>query len=74
MSLFVKSLTGRVLIISLFEGMIIKDVKLDIQSYDGIDFTQIRLIYEGKLLNDELKVDDNLIGKTLHMVLALRGG
>lgn len=74
MSLKVKSLTGRILIISLFENMTIKDVKLDIQSYDGIDFTQIRLIYDGKLLNDEMVIDENLNGKTIHMVLALRGG
>lgn len=74
MSLFVKSLTGRVLIITIHENMTIIDVKEQIQMYDGIDISQIRLIYEGKLLNDTLKVDESFDKKTMHMVLALRGG
>jgi hypothetical protein len=74
MSLFVKCLTGRVLIITIHENMSIRDVKEQIQLYDGIEISQIRIIYEGKLLNDTLKVDESFDKKTIHMILALRGG
>lgn len=74
MSLKVKSLVGRTMYINIIEGMKVEDIKLEIQYHEGIDFTQIRLISEGKLLNDEMKVDESFAGKTIHMVLSLRGG
>jgi hypothetical protein len=74
MSLFVKCLTGRVIIITIHENMTILNVKEQIQMHDGIDISQIKIICEGKLLNDTLKVDESFDKKTIHMILALRGG
>ncbi|BAM40326.1 ubiquitin-like protein [Theileria orientalis strain Shintoku] len=44
--------------------------------YSGLDVNQIRLIYSGKQMNDELTLRDYKVipGSTIHMVLQLRGG
>ena len=46
------------------------------QEKEGIQMEQIRLIFGGKQLADEMKISDyNLeAGSTIHMVLQLRGG
>jgi hypothetical protein len=46
-----------------------------LQEKEGIELSQIRLIYGGKQLNDMGKVINELKpGDVVHMVLALRGG
>ena len=51
-------------------------VKQALQEKEGIMIDQIRLIFGGKQLADEMKIQDyNLeAGSTIHMVLQLRGG
>ena len=54
----------------------VKTIKLSLQEKEGIQVDQIRLIYSGKQLNDEKKIEEYNItaGGTIHMVLQLRGG
>jgi ubiquitin-like protein Nedd8 len=54
----------------------IEQVKQALQEKEGIMMEQIRLIFGGKQLSDEMKISDyNLeAGSTIHMVLQLRGG
>ena len=54
----------------------VKTIKQSLQEKEGIQVDQIRLIYSGKQLADEKKIEEYNItaGGTIHMVLQLRGG
>ena len=54
----------------------ISDIKNALQEREGIDVSQMRLIFGGRQLADEMKISDyNLdAGSTIIMVLQLRGG
>ena len=54
----------------------ILDIKNALQEREGIEINQIRLIFGGKQLADEMKISDYNLepGSTLIMVLQLRGG
>ena len=47
-----------------------------LQEKEGVDVEMIKLIYGGKQLADELKIQEYSItpGSTIHMVMQLRGG
>lgn len=76
MLFFVKTLTGKKFILESEDFKTILDVKIFLNEYEGMDHTQIRLITDGKSLNDTQFLEDilNEPEKILYMIIALRGG
>ena len=72
----VKTLTGRKLVLDTNDYTTISEIKSYIQEKEGIEIRQIRLISQGRSLNDNENIDDIVKpeARTIHMVLALRGG
>ena len=73
---YLQTLTGRKQSFNFDPENTILQVKQALQEKEGIMIDQIRLIFGGKQLADEMKISDyNLeAGSTVHMVLQLRGG
>jgi len=75
MLITIKTLTGRKIHYTSDNDSIVRNMKEFLQEKEGIELSQIRLIYGGKQLNDMGKVINELKpGDVVHMVLALRGG
>jgi ubiquitin-like protein Nedd8 len=76
MQIKIKSLTGRVMDINVENDETILALKQNLQEKEGIAVDQIRLIYNGKQLVDDKTLESYKIeaGKTIHMILTLRGG
>jgi ubiquitin len=75
--LFVKTLTGKSITVTVPNNATVKYLKEAIQDKEGIPPEQQRLIYSGEGLSDEMAqlADYNIRNEaTLHLVLRLRGG
>jgi hypothetical protein len=72
----VKTLTGRKLVLDTNDYTTISEIKSYIQEKEGIEIRQIRLVAQGRALNDNENINDIVKqeARTIHMVLALRGG
>lgn len=68
----IKSLTGRTLEICYTDKITIMEIKEQIQQLEGVQTNQIRIIYQGKLFNDDIILNESYNNKILHMVLSLR--
>ena len=76
MLITIKTLSGRKLSLDFEPTQKVEDIKNALQEKEGIPIGQIRLIYSGKILKDELTIQEaNIIpGTTLMMMMHLRGG
>ena len=74
MMINIKTLSGRKLSLDVEPGQKIIEIKETLQEKEGIPKEQIRLIYSGKVVNDESKVEECNIkaGDQLMMALHLR--
>ena len=76
MLITIKTLSGRKLSLDFEPNQKVEEIKNALQEKEGIPVAQIRLIYSGKILKDELTIQEaNIIpGTTLMMMMHLRGG
>ena len=76
MLIVIKTLAGRKVILDFEPSQKIIEIKEALQEKEGIPKEQIRLIYAGKVINDEMKIEECNIqpGGNLMMALHLRGG
>lgn len=76
MQILVKTLTGRRQSFNFEANTTVLQIKMAIEEREGIDAKQIRLIYSGKQMYDDMKLSDYRVvpGSTIHMILQLRGG
>ena len=76
MLITIKTLSGRKLSLDFENTQKISEVKDSLQEKEGIPVQQIRLIYGGKILKDEITIQEASIspGSTLMMMMHLKGG
>ena len=76
MLITIKTLSGRKLSLDFEPNQKVEEIKNALQEKEGIPVAQIRLIYSGKILKDELTIQEANInpGTTLMMMMHLRGG
>lgn len=76
MQIFVKTLSGKTITVDIRPNDLIREVKTQIKSKEGIKRKHQHLIYAGKSLRDEYKLSYYCIRKesTLHLTLRLPGG
>ena len=76
MLITIKTLSGRRLSLDFEPTQKVEEIKNALQEKEGIPVAQIRLIYSGKILKDDLTIQEANInpGTTLMMMMHLKGG
>ena len=74
--IFIKTLQGKNITVEVNDGDSIESVKKKITDIEGIPVDQMRLVFNGKQLEDANTIQDYGIesNSTVHLVLRLRGG
>ena len=74
--IYVKTLQGKNISLDVQDGESIDSIKKKIQDKEGIPSDQMRLVFNGKQLEDQNTIQDYGIDSdsTVHLVLRLRGG
>ena len=74
--IYVKTLTGKTIVFDYKSTYTVADIKAQIQNKEGIPPDQMRLVFDGRQLEDERTLGDYNIDKKalLHLILRLRGG
>lgn len=74
--IFVKSMTGKVIEVTINTTSLISDVKYVIFEKEGIPVDQQRLVFNGKQLEDKMSIGSYGISTSsiVHLILRLRGG
>ena len=71
MLITIKTLGGRKVILDFEPTHKIVDIKESLQEKEGIPKEQIRLIYAGKVINDDMKIEECNIQPGAHLMMAL---
>lgn len=76
MQIKIKMLSGKIMMMNFEDKQTVADVKNTIQEVEGIHPDQIKLIYQGKILENEKTIQESGLNPNnqIHMVLNLRGG
>ena len=76
MQITIKTLSGRKLSLNFDVTQKISEIKEQLTEKEGIPVSQIRLIYSGKILKDEITIEEAKIApdSTLMMMMHLKGG
>lgn len=76
MLLTIKTLAGRKVTLDFDSTQKIVEIKEALQEKEGIPKEQMRLIHNGKVMNDEMKIEEYNIqpGAIIMMAIHLRGG
>ena len=76
MQIFVRALNNATRKLDVEPSTTIEEVKIQIETKEGVPRGEQRLIYGGKLLKDGTTLGDHMVAKeaTVHMVVALCGG
>ena len=71
----IKALNGKRNELTVDSAETVKNIKLQLQEIEGIRYDQLRLIFKGKLLKDDEKLNDKDIidGSLVHSAIMLRG-
>lgn len=74
--IYIKNLQGDIKTVSINPNTKISNLKTHIQNSEGVDAKNVRLIYGGKELDDNLELKDYDVkkGATIQWVLRLTGG
>mmetsp|Transcript_40907 Transcript_40907/g.34470 ORF Transcript_40907/g.34470 Transcript_40907/m.34470 type:complete len:87 (+) Transcript_40907:6-266(+) len=76
MQISIQTVVGQVYNLTVEKSSTILSIKNQLMERINIDASQIRIVFKGKQLNDEMTVENCNIdpGDKLHMILNLQGG